>query len=88
MDTWLLSSPMFTLILCPIHAPSSNRAIIPTQIVNGERDDAVNLNPIALDRFTVSGDKRPSLQSTKIRHPVVADQDEISRRLTGVVRVS
>ena len=67
---------------------SDKWTFILSQVVNGERHHSVNLNPIALDRFTVSGDKRPSLQSTKIRHPVVADQDEISRRLTGVVRVS
>ncbi|WP_407575549.1 hypothetical protein [Raoultella terrigena] len=52
--------------------PLSHRAIIPTQVVNGKRHHAVNLNPISLDRFTVSGDKRPSLQSDKIRYPVVA----------------
>lgn len=59
-----------------------------TQNVNGERDYTVNLYALTLDCLTVPGDKRLPLQPSKVRHSVVADQDEISRRLTGVIRVS
>ncbi|HGO5395267.1 TPA: hypothetical protein ACK2W2_003966 [Klebsiella michiganensis] len=49
-----------------------------SQVVNRKRHHAVNLNPISLDRFTVSGDKRPTLQPTEIRHAVVPDKDDIA----------
>lgn len=37
---------------------ASYRSVVPTQILDSERDDAVNLDSIALDRFAVSGNKR------------------------------
>ncbi|WP_458039335.1 hypothetical protein [Klebsiella pneumoniae] len=54
---------------CPIHAPSSNRAVVPPQIVNGECDDSINLYTVALDRLSFPGNERLPLQPTKIRHP-------------------
>lgn len=61
---------------------NSNRAVIPTQIVNRKRHHAVNLYALPLDRFAVPGDKRAPLQPAKIRHPVVADEDV--KKATGV----